>query len=326
MNIHSAKTCFKKQSHISNTTNSSLSRRCFLTGTAGLIPFALANGTAYAKATPDSGENSQSTPPPKYTLSPNLEILFPKTMSYEERLEAAAGEGAKAYSFWGFENKDLGNLRAKADSYGMRCASIAGSGRIGWTTGLTATGYEKQFLDYFTKAVTGATKVGAPNLITFVGARVETIPWDIQYRQIIAGLRKAGDIAGEAGVYLALEPLNRVESPQVSVLTAQDGFNIVREVDHPHVKLDFDMYHLQLSEGNLTNNLREGLEEGLIQFVEVGDVPGRFEPGTGEVNYTHIFNVLREVGYDGFIGMEHNSKTNYREAIAQVRRLAGIVQ
>ena len=195
----------------------------------------------------------------------------------------------------------------------MRCASIAGSGRIGWTTGLTATGHEKEFLDYFSKAVVGATKVGAPSLITFVGARVDTIPWKSQYKQIIAGLRKAGDIAGEAGVYLALEPLNRVESPEMSVLTAQDGFKIVREVAHPYVKLDFDMYHLQLSEGNLTNNLREGLEEGLIKFVEVGDVPGRFEPGTGEVNYTHIFNVLREVGYDGYIGMEHHSMKNFPE-------------
>jgi len=315
----------KKQSLPGKRSSHSLSRRRFLTGTAGLVPIALATGAACAKPSPDSGAASQSIHPPKYTLSPNLEILFPKTMSYEDRLEAAAGEGAKAYSFWDFENKDLGKLRAMADRYDMRCASIAGSGSIGGTTGLTATGHEKIFLDYFSKAVAGATKVGAPNLITFVGARVDTIPWETQYKQIITGLRKAGDIAGEAGVYLALEPLNRVESPKMSVLTAQDGFKIVREVAHPHVKLDFDMYHLQLSEGNLTNNLREGLEEDLIQFVEVGDVPGRFEPGTGEVNYTHIFNVLRELGYDGYIGMEHRSKKNFSEAFAQVRRLAGIV-
>jgi hydroxypyruvate isomerase len=128
----------------------------------------------------------------------------------------------------------------------------------------------------------------------------------------------------EAGVYLTLEPLNRVSHPEMSVLTAQEGFKIVREVDHPHVKLDFDIYHLQLSEGNLTNNLKEGMAEGLIQFVEVGDVPGRLEPGTGEINFQHIFNELRRIGYDGFVGMEHFAKTDFQTAFAQVKRLAGI--
>ena len=68
---------------------------------------------------------------------------------------------------------------------------------------------------------------------------------------------------------LCLEPLNRVESPQMSVLTAREGFQIVAEVEHAHVKLDFDMYHLQLSEGNLINNLRLGLSKGWIHLVAI---------------------------------------------------------
>ncbi len=109
----------------------------------------------------------------------------------------------------------------------------------------------------------------------------------------------------------------------MTVMTAQEGFKIVREVNHPHVKLDFDIYHLQQSEGNLTINLREGMKDGLIQFVEVGDVPGRLEPGTGEINYQHIFNELRRMEYDGFVGMEHFTKTGFSSAFAQVKRLAG---
>lgn len=322
MDTHTQHKHIENQSPAHSQTKALLSRRSFLGKSAGLLP--LAAGVGCAKSSKYSSEASDSIPAPKYTLSPNLELLFPKEMSYEERLEAAAGEGAKAYSFWGFENKDLDKLRAIADRNGMQCASIAGSGSIGRKTGLTATGHEREYLDYFSKAVTAANKVGAPYLITFVGARVDTIPWEIQYEQIVSGLRKAGDIAGEGGVYLTLEPLNRVESPEMTVLTSQEGFKILRDVAHPHVKLDYDMYHIQLSEGNLTNNLKEGLAEGLIPFVEVGDVPGRFEPGTGEVNYEHIFNVLRETGYAGFIGMEHRSKTNYKEAIARVRRLAGL--
>ncbi len=110
----------------------------------------------------------------------------------------------------------------------------------------------------------------------------------------------------------------------MTVQSAQEGFKIVREVNHPHVKLDFDIHHLQQTEGNLTRNLRERLAEGLIQFVEVGGVPQRLEPGLGEVNYQFIFDELRRLEYNGFIGMEHFTKTSFSSAFEQVKRLAGV--
>ncbi len=96
----------------------------------------------------------------------------------------------------------------------------------------------------------------------------------------------------------------------------------MREVDHPHVRLDFDIYYVQLSEGNLINSLREGLRRGWIRYVEVGDVPGRFEPGTGEINYAAIFRVLREEGYAGFVGLEHRSTKTPEHAMDVVCALA----
>lgn len=263
-------------------------------------------------------------PPPQFTLSVNLELMFPRTMPFEERLAIVAAEKAKAYSFWGFANKDLDKLRALADKNGMTCASITGANKTGFKSGLTKTGREKEFLDDFRASVKAAKKVGAENLITFVGETQPDVPSETQYAQIIAGLKKAGDIAGEAGVYLTLEPLSAIDHPQMSVLTATRGFAIVRDVAHPHVKLDFDLYHLQMSEGNLTNNLKEGLAKNYIRFVEVGDVPGRFEPGTGEVNYAHLFGTLRALGYTGYVGMEHRASTTPQNALAVVRKLAGV--
>lgn len=162
------------------------------------------------------------------------------------------------------------------------------------------------------------------NLICFVGETQKEIPLELQHRQIIEGLKKAGDIAAKNDVYFCLEPLNIVESPQMSVLTARHGFKIVEEVNHPHVQLDFDMYHLQLSEGNLTNNLRAGLRKGWIRFVEVGDVPGRKEPGTGETNYVHLFKTLRQEGFADFIGMEHGTSSTPQHAIEVVKKVAGV--
>jgi hydroxypyruvate isomerase len=97
----------------------------------------------------------------------------------------------------------------------------------------------------------------------------------------------------------------------------------VEEVNHPHVKLDFDMYHLQLSEGNIINNLRLGLRKKWIKFVEVGDVPGRKEPGTGETNYVNIFKTLREEGFDDFIGLEHGTSSTPQHAIEVVKKMSG---
>ena len=231
---------------------------------------------------------------------------------------------AKAYQIGSFGGLDLDEYRRNANKHGMRCASLAGTGKVGLSTGLTVTGHEKEYLDFFTTAVNAAKVLGAQNLVSFVGERSDTIPWEAQYKQIISGLRKAGDIAGEAGVYLTLEPLNQYWKPKMTVQSSQAGYKILREVDHPHVKLDFDIYHLQQSEGNLTRNLREGMAEGLIQLVEVGSVPGRLEPGTGEVNYPFIFNELRRLEYDGFIGMEHFTKTSFTSAFNQVKRLAGV--
>ena len=79
-----------------------------------------------------------------------------------------------------------------------------------------------------------------------------------------------------------------------------------------------------MSRAYLINNLKEGLEKDWIQFVEIGDVPGRLEPGTGEVNYGNIFRTLREAGYDGFIGMEHGTSSTPEAAMRVVKELAGV--
>lgn len=266
---------------------------------------------------------SGELPKPKYTLSCNTELMFPSDMPRKNRLEIIASQGLKAYSFWGVGQKDLVEMEKAAERLGLTCGSIAGNGMTGWTTGLTKTGAQQEFLDDILANIHVAKTVGTKNLICFVGRKQKDIPWETQYEQIISGLRKAGDLAEKHDVYVVLEPLNRVQAPHMTVLSATEGFAIVEQVNHPRVKLDFDMFHLQLSEGNLINNLRLGLRKKWIRFVEVGDVPGRLEPGTGEVNYENIFNVLREEGYDGYIGMEHGSSSTPEHAIQVVKRLAG---
>ncbi len=293
--------------------NFSPTRRTLLRGSA-LLP-ALAS-----KA--HSGQAGLSEPAPAYTVSVNIEIMFPRDMPRSKRMEAVASKGMNAFSFWSVTADEERDMLAVQKRTGLKCASIAGSGRIGWTTGLTKTGFEAAYLDIITQNCELAKRFGGPDLIVFAGEVQKDIPWETQYAQIVRGLRKAGDIAQKYDVYVCLEPLNHVESPQMSVLTAEDGFKIVSEVNHPHVKLDFDMYHLQLGEGNLTNNLRLGLAKGWIHLVQIGDVPGRKEPGTGEVNYANMFRALREAKYSGYVDMEHGTTSTPEHAIDTVNQLA----
>jgi hydroxypyruvate isomerase len=281
----------------------------------------LAAASVRAKQAP---KLSDTPPPPRYKLSANIELLFPKSVPHAERIERIAAAGIKAFSFWGSAGKDIKAMLAAQQRTGLACGSITGNGGTGWKTGLTATGHEEAFFQDFLAHVEVAKQFNVKNLICFLGQKQPNVPAETQHKQIIDGLRKTGDIAAKHDVYFCLEPLNSVESPQMSVLSAKHGFQIVEEVNHPHVRLDFDMYHLQLSEGNLINNLRLGLKNKWIRFVEVGDVPGRKEPGTGETNYDNIFRVLREEGFADFVGLEHGTSSTPEHAMQVVRKAAGV--
>jgi hydroxypyruvate isomerase len=290
-----------------------VSRRTAIAAAAA-VPAALIGATRALAQAPAPG--------PRYTLSCNIELMFPREMPHAERIERIADAGIKAFSFWGAPGKDIPAMLRAQQRTGLACGSITGNANVGWNTGLTKTGAEEAFIKDFLLHVETAKQFNVKNLICFVGETQPDIPLDVQHRQIINGLKRTGDIAAKNDVYFCLEPLNSVESPKMSVLSAKHGFRIVEEVNHPHVKLDFDMYHLQLSEGNLINNLREGLRKGWIRFVEIGDVPGRKEPGTGETNYFNIFKTLREEGFADFIGMEHGTSSTPANAMKIVRELA----
>ena len=294
----------------SSKTRTRLSRRLVL-GSGALLPLAIGGGRAEA-----------ALPAAPYKLSINVELMFPRTMTRDKRMEAVAAQGFLAYSFWRAAEQEQTAMLEVHKRLGMKCVSVVGSGPTGNRTGLTQPGAEQQYLDELTAGVKVAEKFGGADAIIFVGQVQTDVPWEKQRQGIVNGLRKAGDIARDHGVCLTLEPLNRVESPRQSILMAAEAFPIIAEVAHPNVKVCFDMYHLQLSEGNLTNNLKLGWEKGWIKIVQIGDVPGRKEPGTGETNYPHMFRILREIGYNGYLDTEHGTTSTPEHAIAVVKRLS----
>jgi hydroxypyruvate isomerase len=118
-----------------------------------------------------------------------------------------------------------------------------------------------------------------------------------------------------------VEPLNPVENHANYFLnSSREAFEIVRVVDSPSVKILFDFYHIKIMEGNLIETLRRNI--AAIGHFHVGDVPGRHEPGTGEINYINVFKAIRETAFRDFVAMEYLPVKDASTTLAEVKALA----
>lgn len=262
--------------------------------------------------------------PPPYTLSINIEIMFRATkLTRADRIRFVADHGFKAYSFWSADAADRSAmLRAQKDT-GLTCVSLVGTGQAGGTTGFTRPGAADALLGEFRERVAIAREFGAPDLISFVGQVQPDVPWETQRAGIIDGLTRAGDIAAAGGVTITVEPLSvGPKEPKRALDRTAECYPAIRDVNHPNVKVCFDLYHLQRTEGNLVENLRIGLQQGLIKIVQIGDNPGRLEPGTGEINYPFVFKELRRLGYRGYLDTEMGTSSTPEHAIDVAKRLS----
>jgi len=295
----------------------SMNRRELLSATAAL-PLAL---TAFDRSA-EASETPVAAPPP-YTISINIEIMFPRTMSRPDRIRAVAAAGFKAYSFWSATPEErAGMVKAQQDT-GLKCVGLVGTGNAGGTTGFTRPGAQDALLAEIRERIAIAKELGTPDLITFVGQLQTDVPWETQRTGIVEGLKRAGDLAAEANVSIIVEPLSvNPGQPRRALDRAIDCFPVIKDVNHPNVKVCFDLYHLQRTEGNLVVNLRTGLEQKLIKLVQIGDNPGRLEPGTGEINYPFIFKELRRLGWNGYLDTEMGTSKTPEYAMDLVRKMA----
>lgn len=160
-------------------------------------------------------------------------------------------------------------------------------------------------------AVAIAQRVGAKWATIVPGAVDPSVPFEYQTANAVELLKFCAEICEPSGLVLVLEPLNYINHPGCLLQRIAHAHQICKTVGSPSVKILDDLYHQQITEGNLITNMIEAWDE--IAYIQVGDVPGRKEPTTGEINYRHIFQWLHERGYAGVVGMEHGLKTTGRD-------------
>ncbi|HCW06083.1 MAG TPA: xylose isomerase, partial [Cytophagales bacterium] len=136
-----------------------------------------------------------------------------------------------------------------------------------------------------------------------------SLPMEIQTANVIRALRIASDILAPHGLVMVLEALS--DNPDLFLRHTDQTFMICKAVNSPACKFLFDMYHMQRNEGNIIANLDRVWDE--IGYLQIGDNPGRNEPGTGEMNYKNIFKHIYDKGYKGVLGMEHGKSKEGKE-------------
>jgi hydroxypyruvate isomerase len=245
-------------------------------------------------------------------------------MPRADRIRAVAAAGFKAYSYWNANPEERKAMIKAQQDTGLKCVSLVGTGTAGGSTGFTKPGAQDALLAEIKERVEIAKEFGTkPDLISFLGIIQPDVPWETQRAQIVEGLKRAGDIAAAAGVIISVEPLSvNPNQARRALDRCVEAYPVIREVNHPNVKICFDLYHLQRTEGNLVPNLRTGLQEKLISVVQIGDHPGRLEPGTGEINYPFVFKELRRLNWTGYVDTEHGTSSTATHAMDVVRKMA----
>ncbi len=163
----------------------------------------------------------------------------------------------------------------------------------------------EEFLKEIRESVEVAKRLNA-KWMTVVPGHVD-LRKDMGYQtaNVIESLKQACDILEPHGLTMVLEPLNKRDHPGLFLSKVAQAYEVCKAVDSPSCKILFDVYHQQITEGNLIPNIDNSWEE--IAYFQVGDNPGRKEPTTGEINYLNVFNHIHEKGFTGVVGMEHGN-------------------
>lgn len=258
-----------------------------------------------------------------FQISVMLWTVF-RDLPFEQRLEKVAQAGytnvelVGEYETWSSDDFDRANAARKK-------LGITFDATAGLKHGLANPADRDNMLADLHNALIAMEKLDCSSVILLSGNVVPGLTREAQHRSCVDGLRAAAGLAqGKtiAGrpVQLLLETIDPEENPLYFLTSANEALDVVRSVHHPQVKFLYDFFHEQIAEGNLIEKLEKHIKD--IALVHIADVPGRHEPGTGEINYESIFRKLGELNYDGMVAMEFHPTGDPVSQLRAAREMA----
>lgn len=287
---------------------SELTRRSFL----GHGPAAAAGLALGARATAQDPQHEAPEKPaktPHTRFAANLEMWW-TNLPFLDRITKAHELGFPAVEFWPWRGKDIDAIAARTQELGLEVAQFTA---WGFSPGLNEAKNHERFVAEIEASCAAAKKLRCTKMTVVGGNDVKGMTQAEMHAQIIAGLKLAAPIAEREQVMLILEPMNiRIDHKGHCLYGSEAAVRICRAVGSPMVKINWDLYHCEISEGDLCGHLKDGFDQ--LGYAQVADNPGRCEPGTGEIHYPRVLRQLHELGYRGAVGVECNPSKPEPEA------------
>jgi hydroxypyruvate isomerase len=282
--------------------------------TAATLATRALSGQVATEPTPAPGGRSAQFSIMMWTLK--------KQGTFEENLNRVALAGYHHVELTGefkqWSDEDYRRIMARMETLKISVDATAG-GASGFAN---PTGADAFLADLKTLIPT-AKRLGAKQIIMLSGKRVDGASPESQHAASIEALKRAADLLSAADLVAVIEPIDRIENPPIYLNGVTEAFEIAKAVGSPNVKVLYDVYHEQREFGNLIEKFEANIAQ--VGLIHIADVPGRHEPGTGEINYMNIYRKLADLNYKGTIAMEFyptgDIVETLRTARDQARRL-----
>ncbi len=240
---------------------------------------------------------------PKFAA--NLTMLF-NELDFLDRFEAAARVGFKGVEYlfpYDYEAAVLKEHLQRHNIVQVLHNLPAGD----WSAGDRGIGCHPdratEFQDGVGMAIDYAAALGCKQVNCLAGIAPAGVPTEKLHETLVTNLKFAAEKLSDVGVALLIEPINTIDIPGFFLCHSEQALKIIDEVGSNNLQLQYDIYHMQIMEGDLARTLETNID--VIRHIQLADNPGRHEPGSGEINYGFIFKHLDSIGYQGWIGCEY---------------------
>ncbi|MDK6078851.1 hydroxypyruvate isomerase [Massilia varians] len=246
----------------------------------------------------------------------NLSLLF-NELPFLDRFAAARAAGFDAVEFLFPYPFEAEQIAARLQRYGLELV-LHNLPPGDWAAGERGLACDPrrsaEFQDGVDLALDYALELGVRRLHCLAGRLPPNLSYERAHAAYVANLRHAAARCREHGISLLIEPINDRDMPGYFLTGTRQAVAVIEEVGAPNLGLQYDIYHMQRMEGELAETIRRHFP--LIRHVQLADVPGRHQPGTGEINFPFLFRLLDELGYEGWVGCEYLPQGDTQASLA----------
>jgi hydroxypyruvate isomerase len=255
---------------------------------------------------------------PKFAA--NLSFLF-QDLDFLERFGAAAKAGFKGVEYLFPYDHDPAVIEAQLRQHGLEQV-LFNTGQGNWAGGERGIGAlpgrEAEFREAVKRALEYARALKCKRVHAMAGMAPIGVPAVELESLFVANLNAAAKLFAQHDIMLLIEPLNTRDNPGYFLTGIDQATRIIGQAPAPNLFLQFDLYHRQIMGGDLAETLRAN--SALTRHYQIAGVPGRHEPDVGEINYPHLFDLIDQLGYDGWIGCEYRPKAGTLDGLGWAKR------